>query len=75
MERNLLIKNLRNEVGVGIYEASEALNLCKDYEVAKEFLRLYGLTVSRYKIVDGQKILYTKEDYIELAKRNLKKES
>lgn len=72
-DKHILINKLRNETGVGIYEANRALNLCGDVEIAKEFLKLYSQAVARYKIINNKKIAYEIEDYVELAKNIVNK--
>ena len=41
------------------------------FDVAKEYLRLYGQALCRYKIVDGKKVPFEKEDFLELGVNEL----
>lgn len=66
------VKQLANETIGSIKESKKALELCEDYDVAKEFICLCHTAVCRYKIVDGNKVRFTEKDYIELAKKNVK---
>ena len=68
------IKQLANETTGSIKEAKNALELCEDYEVAKEFLNLYHTAVCRYKIADGNKVRFTEKDFVELAKKNVEEQ-
>lgn len=62
-----VIKKLSNETGVSMPEAKEALSLCTDYAVAKEYVRLKYNGVARYKIIGGQRIAFSDNDYVTLA--------
>lgn len=62
-----VIKKLSNETGVSVSEAKGVLSLCTDYAVAKEYLRLKYDGVARYKIIGGQRIAFSDNDYVILA--------
>lgn len=64
-------KQLASETTGSLQEAKRALELCEDYDVAKEFIYLHSTAKCRYKIVDGNKIRFTESDYVELAKKNV----
>lgn len=65
------ILKLREDTGVGMQDAKEALLFCNDFDVAKEYLRLSGQALCRYKIVDEKKVPFEKEDFFELAIKNV----
>lgn len=69
---SILVKQLREETGIGLHQAKETLELCDyDVDIAKEYTRLSGNAVKRYKMLDGEKIPFTKEDYVVLARKNV----
>lgn len=69
------IKQLASETTGSMKEAKDALLLCEDYDIAKEFISLRNTAVCRYKIVDGDKVRFTENDYIELARKKCRRTS
>lgn len=65
------IAQLREETGVSVSEAAKALDLCEEYDIAKEYLRLRYTAIARYKVIEGKKIPFEIADYINLAKKNV----
>lgn len=63
------IVTLHNETGIPLNTCKKALELCKNYDEAKEFLHLTHTAVARYKIVNGKKIMFTDEDYLNLIRK------
>lgn len=66
-----MIKKLRERTGCSLNDCKKALELCNDMNVAYEYLRLRGQALARYKIVNGKKIPWQTEDYLEAAKKNI----
>ena len=66
------IKQLSKETSVSILEAKHALKVCKNYDIAKEYLHQKHTAVARYKIINGKKMKLTDNDYIELANQKIR---
>ena len=66
-----MIKKLKERTGCSLSDCKKALELCNDMNVAYEYLRLRGQALARYKIVNGKKIPWQTEDYLEAAKKNI----
>jgi translation elongation factor EF-Ts len=67
-----MIKKLRERTGRSLNDCNKALELCNnDINVAYEYLRLREQALARYKIVNGKKIPWQTEDYLEAAKKNI----
>ena len=60
------IKYLRDVTGCGIAQGKKVIEICKDKEVAVEFLKLRGQ-------VNNKKIPWDNFDYYKEAKRRVKK--
>lgn len=70
MDMNNDIKELQLKTGLSMSEIKAAYELCnKDKLVTKKYLEYIHEPITRYKIMDGVKFPYTKEDYLELAKK------
>lgn len=64
-----LVYCLKYESGAGIRDCKMALEKCDyNYNTAYKYLRLISDGVARWKIVDGQRIKWTDEDYIKCAR-------
>lgn len=61
---------LRNETGMPLDKCMKALELCENVNDAKEFLCLTNTAVARYKVVDGKRVAFTDEDYLNLIRKN-----
>lgn len=68
------IKYLRDMTGCGIAQGKKAIEICKDREIAIEFLKLRGQALARYKKIDNKKIPWDNFDYYKEAKRRIKKQ-
>lgn len=66
-----MIKKLKERTGCSLNDCKKALEFCNDMNVAYEYLRLRGQALARYKIVNGKKIPWQTEDYLEAAKKNI----
>lgn len=64
-----MLERLRAETGCEISECEQALEICGSYDVAYEYLRLKSQAVCRYKYINGKKIRWAENDYIERAKQ------
>lgn len=65
---------LQTLTGAGRYDCKKALAKCNnDINVAYYYLRIISDCVCRHKIVNGKKVLWTDEDYINCAKEEGKK--
>ncbi len=63
------IKHLTEITGCGFYNCRKALELFEGNEkTAYEYLKLKSQPVVRYKIVNGKRIFWTNQDYINKAK-------
>lgn len=59
---------LREKTGCGIGSCSRALIDCNmDIKWAEEYLRVLSQPVARYKIVNGDRRAFEKQDYLDLA--------
>ena len=67
------IKFLRDRTGCRIASAKKAMELCKNKEIAFEFIRLKGQAVARYKKIDGRKIPWDNIDYYMEAKKRVER--
>ena len=67
------IKFLNEKTGCGISNAKKAMELCKNKEIAFEFIRLKSQAYARYKIIDGRKIPWDNTDYYMEAKKRVEK--
>lgn len=67
------IKFLRDKTGCGIASAKKAMELCKNKEIAFEFIRLKGQAIARYKKIDGRKIPWDNIDYYMEAKKRVER--
>lgn len=66
-----LVYCLKYETGAGIRDCKIALEKCNyNYNTAYKYLRLISDGVARWKIVDGQRVKWTDEDYIKCARGN-----
>lgn len=64
-----LVYCLKYETGAGIRDCKMALEKCDyNYNTAYKYLRLISDGVARWKIVDGQRVKWTDEDYIKCAR-------
>ena len=64
-----LVYCLKYETGAGIRDCKMALEKCDyNYNIAYKYLRLISDGVARWKIVDGQRVKWTDEDYIKCAR-------
>lgn len=63
------IKFLKEKTGCGIEAARQAMILCKNREIAFEFLKLKSHAVARYKKIDDRKIPWDNIDYYMEARR------
>lgn len=69
--KNLIIE-LKNRTGCPISHCKEALRLCGDnVEIAYNYLKLKSNAVSRWKIVDGNKVPWTNADYVSKASKEV----
>ena len=67
-----LINDLREKTGCGIEECKKAIGKCdNDINTAYEYLRIKGMAVARYKIVNGEKVKFNDDDMIQLAKETV----
>ena len=72
MDLKQLTQELRKKTGIGMIDCKNAIIRCEgDVDVAEEYLSLKSSPVSRYKLVNGQKIPWTDKDFIEEAKSNI----
>ena len=72
MELKQLTQELRKKTGLGMNDCKNAIIRCEgDINVAEEYLSLKSSPVSRYKLINGQKIPWTDKDFIEEAKSNI----
>lgn len=69
-QNNDELSQLRAETGASIADIAKALNLCRSYDVAKEYIKLKSTAVARYKVIDGKKLPLDTTDYIKLAREN-----
>lgn len=70
------VRRLKEDINCPLSVCQKALKICEgDYELAKEFIRLKYTGVYRCKIVDGQRVPFKDQDYLELARKDLKNES
>lgn len=65
------IKFLRDKTGCGIASAKKVMELCKNKEIALEFIRLKGQALARYKYIDGRKIPWDNIDYYMEARKRV----
>lgn len=63
------IKFLKEKTGCGVKATKQAMILCKNREIAFEFLKLKSHAVARYKIIDNRKIPWDNVDYYMEAKQ------
>lgn len=65
-----IIQELMYKTGCGFYNAREALEKCdNNISIAYEYLRLKGQPLARYKNIDGNRVPWQDQDYIDAAKR------
>ena len=64
------IKELQLKTGLSMSEIKAAYEFCNQNKlVTKKYLEYIYEPIARYKIIDGVKFPYTKEDYLELARK------
>lgn len=63
-----IIKTLRDEIGININKIKQALDFCGNEDLTKIFLKLKYSGVVRYKIINGEKVRFSDNDYLLLAK-------
>lgn len=63
------INILRNR-GYGLNRAVNALNRCGTVRSALTYLIMYGDATARYKLVDGNRVPWTHDDYVQYAIKN-----
>lgn len=63
-----IIKTLRDETGININKIKQALDFCGNEDLTKIFLKLKYSVVVRYKIINGEKVRFSDNDYLLLAK-------
>ena len=63
-----IIKTLRDEIGININKIKQALDFCGNEDLTKIFLKLKYSGVVRYKIINGEKVRFSDDDYLLLAK-------
>lgn len=67
-EKITIIKRLRDETGININKIKQALDFCGNEDLTKIFLKLKYSSVVRYKIINGEKVRFSDNDYLLLAK-------
>lgn len=63
-----IIKRLKDEIGININKIKQALDFCGNEDLTKIFLKLKYSGVVRYKIINGEKVRFSDNDYLLLAK-------
>lgn len=64
------VVRMKNEINCPLGVCQKALKICDgDYELAKEFIRLKYMGVCRTKMVNGERVMFNDNDYLNLAKK------
>jgi len=61
------VLKLRELSGFGLMDCKTALQKCSSIEAANQYLQIKGLAVRCYKFIDGERIDFSDNDYIEKA--------
>lgn len=66
------VVRMKNEINCPLSVCQKALKICDgNYELAKEFIRLKYLGVYRTKLVNGERVAFNDNDYLNLAKKEI----
>lgn len=66
------VRRLKEDINCPLSVCQKALKICEgDYDLAKEFIRLKYAGVYRCKIVNGERVPFNDQDYLELARKDL----
>lgn len=66
------VVRMKNEINCPLGVCQKALKICDgDYELAKRFIDLKYRGVYRTKLVNGERVAFNDNDYLNLAKKGL----
>jgi len=66
---NIDIMRLKDNTGETYAACKRALAICNGYASAYEYLRIRHIAVASYKIINGKKVSWEEQDYINYANK------